>query len=194
MKIETVSGALVDPVNPDPKSINIKDIAWSLSRLPRFAGHTISIIPYTVGQHSIFVSDMIFEKTNDHLHALYGLLHDATESYIGDIPSPIKQIPELREAIKKVEHNLFLTILKSFDIMEPSEEAWKLVKEFDKRSQIIEAFTWMPSRGKHWEGRERLDIDFIELQQFPEPQESVKVYKEFLEKFNYHYIRDSSKG
>jgi 5'-deoxynucleotidase YfbR-like HD superfamily hydrolase len=37
----------------------LTDIAWSLSRQPRFAGHTITRLPYNVAHHSVFVSEIV---------------------------------------------------------------------------------------------------------------------------------------
>ena len=65
MKLETVSGNFVDIENPDPQTIKINDIAWALSRIPRFAGHTISAIPFTVGEHSIFVANIVKRLISD---------------------------------------------------------------------------------------------------------------------------------
>lgn len=191
MKIETVSNNFVDPLNPDPSTIKIKDIAWSSSRMARFCGHTITEIQYTVGQHAILVSDMIYKDKKDHLLSLYGLLHDSAETYTGDLPSPFKHIPHIKEIIDEAENKLLTAIYESLKITSPAEEAWKIVKYYDKKAQIIESFAFMPSRGLHWEGREAFDIDFIELQQFPQPKVGIEVYKEFLEKFDYHYERIS---
>ena len=48
--IETMTGKFVDLVNPDPATIDVRDIAWATSRMPRYVGHTISALPYTIGQ------------------------------------------------------------------------------------------------------------------------------------------------
>jgi hypothetical protein len=56
---ETVSGRYVDVVNPDPRTIVISDIAWSLSRQARFAGHTSSEEIWSVAQHSLFVEFLV---------------------------------------------------------------------------------------------------------------------------------------
>ena len=53
---ETVSGVFIDLNDPLMEDIRIEDIAWSLSRQSRYAGHTMCRIPYTVGQHTVTVS------------------------------------------------------------------------------------------------------------------------------------------
>ena len=183
MKIETISGKLVDPLDPKPEDFCIEDIAWSLSRISRFAGHTISKIPYTVGQHCIFVSTMIEDMIPNSDCILYGLLHDASECYIGDIPSPVKHLPQIKEQIDVIEDNIFRAILEHYDIAYPSSSEWRTVKQFDKRAQLIEAFNYMPSRGLNWSGRDEHVIDFIDLQDFPKPMEAIEVYKQYKERF-----------
>lgn len=83
----------VDPMNPDPEAIDIRDIAHSLSMTCRFAGH----IPahYSVAQHSIIVASY-FKKPAERL---VGLLHDAEETYFGDMASPLKKnFPDYKAA------------------------------------------------------------------------------------------------
>jgi hypothetical protein len=82
-KIMTYSGRHVDPTCLFDDEISITDIAHSLSRQARFNGATEEI--YTVAQHSIYVSYVCDPK-----NALWGLLHDAPEAYIGDIVRPVK--------------------------------------------------------------------------------------------------------
>ena len=57
--METVSGIFFDVANPSPEDVKLTDIAWSLSRQPRFAGHTITKLPYNVAHHSVFVAEIV---------------------------------------------------------------------------------------------------------------------------------------
>jgi hypothetical protein len=69
---ETVSGVYVDVVNPDPASIELTDIAWSLSRQARFAGHTKSTEIWSVAQHALFVEFLVHRLlTEDSLKQSY---------------------------------------------------------------------------------------------------------------------------
>lgn len=83
--VQTYTGKYVDILDPDPSQICIEDIAHSLSLINRFNGH--SIVPYSVGRHSIEVS----KHFTDPKERLIGLMHDAAEAYMGDIPKPIKK-------------------------------------------------------------------------------------------------------
>jgi len=68
---------------PDVDLIDIKDIAHALSLQCRYAGHVREF--YSVAEHSVRVS-MACARGD----ALWGLLHDASEAYILDIPKPLK--------------------------------------------------------------------------------------------------------
>lgn len=185
--IETVSGMLVDPTNPDKDTLLIKDAAWAISRINRYAGHTITKIPYNVAQHCCFVADMIYEETQSPIISLFGLLHDIGESFTGDIPSPIKKIPELRAVIVPIEDRLLNMMYEKYIGRIPIKEENDIVKKFDYRALLIEAHNFMNSRGKNWIDRDKHDIGFVELQNFPEPVESVVAFQLFMKQYDYYH-------
>jgi len=94
--IETYSGIRVFYNNVQPQMIKIYDIAHSLSQICRFTGHTKEF--YSVAQHSVLVCDA--QTTLAEKRA--GLLHDATEAYLNDLPSPLKTYVDLGD-YKKME-------------------------------------------------------------------------------------------
>lgn len=84
----SVSGGPCYLHRPLDSTINIFDIAVSLSRIPRWGGRvTADLTAYSVAQHSVMVSRLCRPE-----NALLGLLHDATEAYLGDIISPMKKL------------------------------------------------------------------------------------------------------
>ncbi len=88
----------------DPDSICIEDIAHALSNVCRFSGHCPH--HYSVAQHSVLVSKLCSQED-----ALTGLLHDATEAYIGDMVTPLKRlIPDFQS----FEDRLWQIIAKKF--------------------------------------------------------------------------------
>jgi len=176
--LETVSGRKIDVSNPNPNDIVIEDIAWALSRMPRFSGHSIPYVPYSVAQHCIQVAEDLKDYGPD--IQLYGLLHDAAEAYINDLPSPVKHIPEIHAVIKKLEDSLMTAIYTALKIKPPTEQEESLVKIADKTQQAVEAYNFMYSRGKDWNLPE---VSFTKLQEFREPMTSIDSYHKFLSYF-----------
>lgn len=86
-QIQTYTGKMVNPFALHPEDVDIHDIAHSLARTCRYGGHTFGYL--SVARHSIWVSDLLAARGHPEL-ALTGLLHDASEAYLGDIPRPIK--------------------------------------------------------------------------------------------------------
>ena len=114
--IETVSGRKIFLPDCDPTSIDIEDIAHALSLACRFAGH----VPYhySVAEHSIWVASLC-SPTNQK----QGLLHDGTEAYLCDIPTPFKRMmPEY----KALEDDLALAISIRFDLPETLHDEVKM--------------------------------------------------------------------
>ena len=81
--IQTYTGKQFSPDTPRPEDLDIRDIAHSLSLLCRYNGHCQ--VFYSVADHSVRVSRQCPPEA-----ALWGLLHDLGEAYLGDMPRPIK--------------------------------------------------------------------------------------------------------
>lgn len=104
------SGNLISVVNPRPEDIEIEDIAHHLSIEPRFAGGTPK--PYSVAQHSVLVMlQLKKDGVRSHATLLQGLLHDAPEYLLKDLPKPIKQ---LLPAYQALEENLWEAICEKY--------------------------------------------------------------------------------
>lgn len=220
--IETVSGKLVDLANPKYEDFTIQDIAWGLSREPRFGGHTITELVYSVGQHSIQVSKIIqaiFERgsirdaffshdlsksasVQDLMSChrpealdrgapkwlmMFGLLHDASEAYLRDLPSPVKALPGLKEAYLAVEKKIMNVILVKYCVPAVEgndfEAGQSIVHWADLYARTVEAYHFMPSRGAHWHSHQKVSL--VDLQRFELPKKSIVVYQEFLDQFEW---------
>lgn len=188
-KLETVSGKKIDITHPHPESIDITDIAWALSRMPRFSGHSIPYIPYSVAQHCIQVAKEL--APHGYRIQLLGLLHDAAEAYINDLPSPVKHIPEIHAVISKLEDRLMDAIYERLQINPPNEEEEAIVKIADKNQQAIEAYNFMYSRGSDWNLPK---VNFKELQEFADPLTSIQAYDAFLEFFEFLFTEIRKQG
>lgn len=118
--IKTRCGHYVNVFDPDPDTIDIRDIAYALARMPRFGGHTNQF--FSVALHSVAVHNVMQEEEN----RLCALLHDASEAYLIDIPSPIKQhLPEY----KKIEEGLMKVIAEKFGFQWPLPEIVKIADQ-----------------------------------------------------------------
>jgi hypothetical protein len=83
--VRTFTSADVDLLYACLDSIDIEDIAHHLSGMPRY--NAALPFEYTVAQHSLLVAEILPDE-----HKLWGLLHDATEAYLGDVVSPLKRL------------------------------------------------------------------------------------------------------
>ena len=108
------------PTSPDPKSICIEDIAHATARICRYTGHVQDF--YSVAEHCVLMSRAIPQEFRK-----IALLHDASEAYMNDIASPIKQsLPDY----KKIEDGVQKVIAEKFGIPYPFPA---IVHEYDKR-------------------------------------------------------------
>jgi len=133
--ITTVSGIRFTPFDPQLDQINIRDIATALSHLCRWSGHVERFI--SVGEHSIWVCKLIEEQGHGTRAALTGLLHDASEAYLADLPRPIKYHKGLK-AYRTTEDRIHAAIARKYDLEWPHPPE---VKAADNSLLITEAVT-----------------------------------------------------
>lgn len=125
----TYTGQRLNPWYPDKSKINILDIAHALSGVGRFGGHLRET--YNVAHHSVLVSRLCKPE-----NALWGLLHDAAEAYLGDMVSPIKRtLPDFIE----LERIMQRAICEKFNI--PVEQPPD-VKDADNIAYSIESWSF----------------------------------------------------
>jgi hypothetical protein len=137
--IETVSGIRFQFLEPTWEMFKIKDIAHALSMNCRYTGHCSRF--YSVAEHSVHVSNLL----NGTGLELAGLLHDASEAYIADISSPVKNcLPDY----KKIEDNISATLFAKYGLEYPVHPA---VKHCDLVMLSTEAHHLIPSRGDTWD-------------------------------------------
>ena len=104
---------------------DIRDIAHALAMNCRWTGHVKEF--YSVAQHSVYAS----YEVPTHL-ALDALLHDASEAYVHDTPSPLKWY--LRDhdfsAFSNLEKRIDKAIFKQYGLEHPRSP---IIKEVDLR-------------------------------------------------------------
>jgi 5'-deoxynucleotidase YfbR-like HD superfamily hydrolase len=141
--MQTFTGRKVFPLNLLPEDVCLADIAHALSMQCRFSGHVREF--YSVAQHSVLVSVYC-----DPAYALLGLLHDASEAYLMDLPRPLKHSPFFA-FYREQEAAAMAAILNHFDPfcmwpphLQPS------IKEADDRMLATEARDLMAPLHPEW--------------------------------------------
>lgn len=116
--ILTFTGCLLDPTQLRPQHVDIGDIAHSLANTCRFRGHCREF--YSVAQHSVIVSNALPSDLQ-----MTGLLHDASEAYLVDLPRPL--------------HTLFPQISTLHDqVMDVISEALGFVWPMPKEVRVVD--------------------------------------------------------
>jgi len=123
--IRTDSGGIVTPELLTTSQFKIRDIAAGLSKVCRWSGQCRAWYP--VAAHSIHVAHMVPRK-----HRVAALLHDASEAYIGDVPSPMKT---LMPDYKRIENQIMEKIAEAFGFDYPLDP---VVKQADAAALYLE--------------------------------------------------------
>ena len=178
--IETASGRRFYPLAPRAVDVCIEDIAHALANQCRFSGHVREF--FSVAQHSLLVSKLC--PPGD---ALWGLLHDASEAYLVDLPRPIKHCSELGDFFRTAEGRVMRAVCDAFGLPHAEPPS---VKRADNALLLAEKRDLMPGT-QDWESTQEKWA--IEAQ---ETAASVKIVPlpprlaeaEFLAQF--HYLND----
>jgi hypothetical protein len=134
----------------------------------RYSGHCKFF--YSVAQHSLGVRQILKDFGYDAQIQLYGLLHDASEAYICDIPRDVKMnMPEY----KRIERNLQNAIWKAFNLPIPSDEVYSVIKEADNMMLKCEAKILMS-------GWEEWNLPFADFNMRIMEQPMKSIENEFL--------------
>lgn len=81
---------MINLLDPQIEDITLRDIAYHLSRIPRFNGATIGRFPWSIADHSLLVEHFMSLLAEDPRWLLAALLHDAHEFVTGDITRPVQ--------------------------------------------------------------------------------------------------------
>lgn len=143
--MQTYTGKAFWPLDPRPEEVDPLDIARALSMICRYGGHTSRF--YSVAEHCVLMSEAVAPE-----HALWALLHDATEAYVGDMIRPLKR---MMPAYAQAEDALMAVICHRFglDPVCPAE-----VKDADNRILVNERKALMVTPPPHpWAAIEDLE-------------------------------------
>jgi hypothetical protein len=157
--ILTASGRHFNYLDPRAEDIDILDIAQALANECRFAGHTRGF--YSVAQHAWLTSQIVPAE-----HALEALLHDASEAWCKDIPTPLKHLlPNYRDIETRVDQtvraafglpsamhstvkraDLILLATERRDLMPPDNTPWPILNGIEPLPRKI--VTMQPTRAQ----------------------------------------------
>ena len=116
---------------PRVEDVDWSEIAWGLSRQPRYNGQTDTAEPYSIAQHSCIVADHV-ETTFEPAYP-YALLHDAPESPLGDIIRPVKGYFSHYAPIEDLERINEDVIHRAAGLKPPSAGIRSVVADADMR-------------------------------------------------------------
>ncbi len=174
MKTEyiTYSGQRFIASDLKEENIVIDDIAGALSKICRFNGHIDGF--YSVAEHCMEVAEVLRKDKYDYAVQLCGLLHDAAEAYLGDIPTPVKRIMREYKIIEKQYQDI---IFSKFGLT----DTWNRVQSDIKRVDLYVLETEMET---HELGRKSKNTAIID---FEFDFEAVR--RSYIKKFNFLYAK-----
>lgn len=179
------------------KSIPIDAAASALARNCRFNGNLLDngpVIWHSVADHCVLVSALLESESGDSRLALGGLLHDAHEALIGDIPTPVKRWFGIGEQEKFLE----MQVLASFGLSNLSPTALRSIKTADQFALRIEVnllglkpeiFGFTENTQREWLAADRSFCDHCGVLQPLLNKPMAHVFKESRERFLNHYRR-----
>lgn len=136
----TQSGILVTPDNLNCPTV--EDVAVSLGRMPRYAGHTSGW--WTVLHHSLVCLRIAEKLAKSADVQLWCLWHDAHESITGDIPTTWKT-PEIRVMQNRIDER-FMDYLR----LSPSLADLSDVEAVDRLAFLAESWVVGPPGIRQW--------------------------------------------
>ena len=104
--IQTYSGKQLWLNAPMASDVHPVDVAHALSMLCRYGGHSASF--YSVAEHCVLMSRAVPEED-----ALWALLHDATEAYLGDVVTPLKR---MLHSYQRIEDDFMDVVMARFGL------------------------------------------------------------------------------
>ena len=116
--IQTFTGRRFETLSATFEDFDIRDIARALAMQCRYAGHVSKF--YSVAEHCVRVSRRVEQLMVSELGypaadelvtlcAQWGLIHDASEAYLGDVTRPLKHTPQMagyREIESKLQGDI----------------------------------------------------------------------------------------
>lgn len=95
--MQTYTNRKFYPMDPRAEDVDPFDIARGISMQCRYNGHVEKF--YSVAEHCVLIADYLWDNGAPVEEVIWGLLHDATEAYVGDMIRPLKRhMPDFSSA------------------------------------------------------------------------------------------------
>ncbi|HEX9768480.1 MAG TPA: hypothetical protein VGA50_04815 [Kiloniellales bacterium] len=137
--IPTHSGHWVELGRLKPADVDLADIAWHLSALARFTGAT-EPSGYSVAEHSVRVKEAVEKAGGGRTAQAQALLHDAAETYLGDVAAPLKALLDTYRALEAQAHGAIMARFGlPFDLLPEVVEADRRMFATEWRDLMVKA-------------------------------------------------------
>ena len=128
-----------------------------------------------MAEHCVVMSQVVSEKAK-----IYALMHDSAEAYLGDLPSPLKQLlPGFRELETKIRSVIDIR----YNIKPPTDEIRAEIKNADLAMLYVEKQQALAVKDVEWEcfRNYKLPKEFKDI--YLKWWEPITAKKEFLDRF-----------
>ena len=138
--VYTFTGRRFWPLDPRAEEVDVEDIAHALTFKCRWGGFSKRF--YSVAEHSLNVARIARQLASKdgfpdpELAGAYGILHDAEEAYLPDVPRPVKAMlrgwPKIAARVQEAVH-------AAFHLPPPPAEVSEYVAAADDIALILES-------------------------------------------------------
>lgn len=135
--LHTYTGRAFYPLDPKADDIHINDIAHGLSHICRYNGQCSMF--YSVAEHCVLLYKVLPPELR-----FWGLMHDASEAYLCDVPRPYKHA---LTNYKEIEEKIMQVVAKKYGLSWPIPDE---VKSFDTQIILNEKTTLFKNSPKPW--------------------------------------------
>jgi hypothetical protein len=175
----TNKGFIFDPETFDASLFDVEDMAHALENICRYGGHCGQ--HYSVLTHSDNCSSLVVTLGANVETALYAHIHDGSEAYLGDIPTPIKQmLPVYYEWEARIMREIQLGVGKLINENDP--EAWMKNIDYGLVHKVDKAMVPYEMRAL-FDGEHILKLNFGNLMFLPNFKVHAKYKADYLEYF-----------
>lgn len=177
--IITYTGKKFNLLEPTLEMVDFEDIAHSQAMQCRWTGHCK--YHYSIAQHAVLCSFLGPQET-----ALKRLLHDASESYLGDMNRPLKHFTDAGDAYRRVEWPIQELIYDAAGVGGPEDRSVKIADEamlYAEMEQLLPVVD-NPTRGNNnpFGNAKAANVIIVEMS----PRQAERM---FLDRFEQLYTR-----